>query len=95
MSGWLAKLGIGLKRSSQKISGGISDIFDKRKIEAATLEELEELLITADMGVKASAKSVEAFGGEMELSWEGAFALILKLPGKERDDEDPYCAGRG
>ncbi len=62
MSGWLAKLGIGLKRSSQKISGGISDIFDKRKIEAATLEELEELLITADMGVKASAKIVEAFG---------------------------------
>lgn len=62
MSGWLAKLGIGLKKSSQKISGGINDIFGKRKIEAATLEELEELLITADMGVKASAKIVAAFG---------------------------------
>lgn len=62
MSGWLAKLGIGLKKSSQKISGGISDIFGKRKIEAAMLEELEELLITADMGVKASAKIVTAFG---------------------------------
>ncbi len=62
MSGWLAKLGIGLKKSSRKISGGISDIFGKRKIEAAMLEELEELLITADMGVKASAKIVTAFG---------------------------------
>ena len=46
-------------------------------------------------GLSSLRKSVEAFGGEMELSWEGAFALILKLPGKERDDEDPYCAGRG
>ena len=46
-------------------------------------------------GLSSLRNSVEAFGGEMELSWEGAFALILKLPGKERDDEDPYCAGRG
>ena len=46
-------------------------------------------------GLSSLRKSVEAFGGEMELSWEPAFALILKLPGKERDDENPYCAGGG
>lgn len=62
MSGWLAKLGRGLKKSSQKISGGISDIFTKKRIDAETLAELEDLLISADMGVKASAKIVAAFG---------------------------------
>lgn len=34
MSGWLEKLGLGLKKSSQKISGGISGIFTKRKVDA-------------------------------------------------------------
>ena len=62
MSGWLAKLGLGLKKSSQKISLGISDIFTKKRIDAETLAELEDLLISADMGVKASAKIVAAFG---------------------------------
>lgn len=62
MSGWLAKLGLGLKKSSQKISGGISDIFTKKRIDAETLEGLEDLLISADMGVKASAKITAAFG---------------------------------
>ena len=62
MSGWLAKLGRGLKKSSQKISGGISDIFTKKRIDAETLAELEDLLISADMGVKASAKIAAAFG---------------------------------
>lgn len=62
MSGWLAKLGLGLKKSSQKISGGISDIFTKKRIDAETLEGLEDLLISADMGVKASAKIAAAFG---------------------------------
>lgn len=61
MSGWLEKLGRGLKKSSQKISGGISGIFTKRKVDARTLEELEELLIAADMGVKASMRIIGEF----------------------------------
>lgn len=61
MNNWLAKLGFGLKKSSQKITGGLSDIFVKRKIDAETLDELEELLISADMGVKAAAKIVSGF----------------------------------
>lgn len=73
MSGWLAKLGLGLKKSSQKLSGGISDIFTKRKVDAKTLEELEELLIASDMGVKASAKIIKEFSNrrlDKELSDE-------------------------
>lgn len=73
MSGWFSKLGLGLKKSSQKISTGISDIFNKRKVDAGTLEELEELLISADMGVKASMQIVKEFSQrklDKELSGE-------------------------
>lgn len=61
MVAWLEKLGLGLKKSSQKIGGGISDIFTKKKLDAETLDELEELLITSDMGVKTAAKIVGEF----------------------------------
>ena len=60
MTSWLQKLGLGLKKSPSRLSSGISDIFTKRKIDDATLEELEELLITSDMGVKASSKIVDS-----------------------------------
>lgn len=60
MTSWLQKLGLGLKKSSSRLSSSISDIFTKRKIDDATLEELEELLITSDMGVKASSKIVDS-----------------------------------
>ena len=54
--GWLASLKAGLSRSSGKLGDGISGIFTKRKLDDATLEELEELLISADLGVATAAK---------------------------------------
>lgn len=59
--GFWEKLGLGLKKSSSKITTGISDIFTKKKLDNATLDELEELLLTADMGVKATSKIIEQF----------------------------------
>ncbi|NOZ43018.1 MAG: signal recognition particle-docking protein FtsY [Alphaproteobacteria bacterium] len=52
--GWFQRLKTGLKRSSTALSGGINDIFVKRKLDATTLEELEDLLIMSDLGVSAS-----------------------------------------
>jgi len=54
--GWLHRLKSGLSRSSGKIGDGITGIFTKRKLDQAALEELEELLITADLGVATAAK---------------------------------------
>jgi fused signal recognition particle receptor len=54
--GWLARLRDGLSRSSSKLSSGIAGIFTKRKLDAAALEELEELLIGADLGPATAAK---------------------------------------
>jgi fused signal recognition particle receptor len=55
-SGWFKRLKSGLSRSSNTISTGIGDIFTKRKLDAASLEELEELLITSDLGVGTAAR---------------------------------------
>ncbi|MCH7796443.1 MAG: signal recognition particle-docking protein FtsY, partial [Proteobacteria bacterium] len=54
--GWFGRLKAGLTRSSAKLGEGITGIFTKRKLDDAALEELEELLISADLGVATAAK---------------------------------------
>ncbi|WP_417793558.1 signal recognition particle-docking protein FtsY [Terasakiella pusilla] len=57
--GWLARLKAGLSKSSSKLTSGIGDLFTKRKLDDEALEELEDLLITSDMGVATAAKIVQ------------------------------------
>lgn len=54
--GWFSRLTAGLKKSSNKIVTGISDVFTKKKLDDEALEELEEVLITADLGPATAAK---------------------------------------
>ena len=56
---WLGKLRAGLERSAQRLSSGISGIFTRRRLDAVSLEELEDLLIQADLG-PAMAKRITA-----------------------------------
>ncbi|MEE8515798.1 MAG: signal recognition particle-docking protein FtsY [Alphaproteobacteria bacterium] len=55
---WLGRLRAGLSRSATRLSDGISHIFTHRAVDGATLEELEELLITADLGPETSSRLV-------------------------------------
>ncbi|MBK8209346.1 MAG: signal recognition particle-docking protein FtsY [Rhodospirillales bacterium] len=69
-AGWLGRLRRGLGRSSAKLAGGIGDLFVKRKLDDAALEELEDLLITGDLGIETSARLTKAlsdarFGDEV------------------------------
>ena len=57
--GWFSRLKRGLARSSNRLTEGITGIFTKRKLDAATLEELEELLISADLGVTLAGEVTE------------------------------------
>ena len=54
--GWFGRLKAGLTRSSAKLGEGITGIFTKRKLDDGALEALEELLISADLGVATAAK---------------------------------------
>jgi fused signal recognition particle receptor len=59
---WWTRLRQGLSRSSQAIGGGISDIFSKRKLDTDTLQDLEDVLIRADLGTAAAIRIAEAVG---------------------------------
>ena len=59
---WTQRLLGGLSRSSQAITQGISDVFTKRKLDALTLEELEDVLVRADLGVGAATRITKAVG---------------------------------
>jgi fused signal recognition particle receptor len=59
---WWRRLSGGLKRTSASIGDAISNLVSKRKLDANTIEELEELLIRADLGVDAAAKIAAAVG---------------------------------
>lgn len=60
--GWLDKLSEGLSKSTGKLTQGLVDIFTKSKLDAASLENLEDVLIMADLGPRTAAKIVAAFG---------------------------------
>ncbi|RAU23756.1 signal recognition particle-docking protein FtsY [Paramagnetospirillum kuznetsovii] len=54
--GWFGRLKSGLSKSSSKLTQGLGDLFTKRKLDDEALEDLEDLLITADLGVATAAK---------------------------------------
>ena len=56
---WFQKLKSGLSRSSSALTDGISSIFTKRKLDATMLEELEDVLIQADLGVDTAMAITE------------------------------------
>jgi fused signal recognition particle receptor len=58
--GWLSRLTQGLSKSSKSITSSITSIFTKRKLDGATLEELEDVLIQADLGVTVSERIIKA-----------------------------------
>ncbi len=59
---WWRRLKEGLARSSNSISQGITDVFTKRKLDAAMLDDLEDILIQADLGVATATRIREAVG---------------------------------
>ncbi len=54
--GWWSRLRQGLARSSDSIGSGLAAIFTKRKLDSAMLDDLEDVLIRADLGVAAAAR---------------------------------------
>lgn len=59
---WWRRLTEGLSRTSSALTTGITDLFTKRKLDADTLEDLEDILIQADLGLTTSARIAKAVG---------------------------------
>ena len=86
--GFFSRLKDGLSHSTQKLSGGITAIVGKRRLDDEVLEELEELLIGADLGTEVAGRVIGEFrrtrfgkevtGEEVKAALAGEVAEILR-----------------
>ena len=51
---WLARLTGGLTRSSRSLGASVGEIFSKRKLDEAALDDLEDVLLAADLGIETT-----------------------------------------
>ena len=61
LGGFLSRLKQGLSRTSEKLTSSIGAVFTKRRLDDAALEELEDLLIAADLGTAVAAQVIANF----------------------------------
>lgn len=61
---WFQRLKAGLFRTSSQLTSQITALFTKRKLDDETLEELEDLLIQADLGVETALRVTDTLASE-------------------------------
>jgi fused signal recognition particle receptor len=57
---WFQRMKDGLARSSRELSGNIAGVFTKRKLDEETLQDLEDVLIRADLGVETALRVTDS-----------------------------------
>ncbi|MBO9710887.1 MAG: signal recognition particle-docking protein FtsY [Caulobacter sp.] len=60
--GWFQRLTAGLARSSQQMTEQVTGAFTKKPLDQEQLDQLEEMLIEADLGPTIAARIADAFG---------------------------------
>ncbi|AXS42264.1 signal recognition particle-docking protein FtsY [Breoghania sp. L-A4] len=78
---WFQRLKQGLSRSSSALSDNITGVFRKRKLDDAALEELEDILIQADLGVETAMAITERLAEgryDKEISGEEVKAVLAE-----------------
>src|ERR1700761_2561703 len=59
---WWRRLSSGLKRTSSSLGTAVADLVTKRKLDRAMLEDIEDVLLRADLGTEFAARISAAFG---------------------------------
>jgi len=59
---WWRRLSGGLKRTSSSLGSAVTDLVTKRKLDRAMLEEIEDVLLRADLGTEVAARIADAVG---------------------------------
>ncbi|MBZ9849110.1 signal recognition particle-docking protein FtsY [Mesorhizobium sp. CA14] len=57
---WFQRMREGLARSSRELTGNIAGVFTKRKLDEDTLQDLEDVLIRADLGVETALRVTDS-----------------------------------
>ena len=103
--GWLQRLKTGLTKSREKISGRLTALFSRGKIDEALYEELEEILLGADVGVTATKKLIDdvrarvrkeklSDASELKGALKGALSDLLSPLERRLAPGQPLDAGR-
>jgi fused signal recognition particle receptor len=77
--GWWRRLTEGMRRTSSALGDSVTSLFTKRKLDAATLDELEDVLVQADLGVETATRIARAVGEgryDKEISAEEVKAIL-------------------
>ncbi len=61
---WFQRLASGLRRSSDQLGNGIAGVFTKRKLDRETLDDLEDILIAADLGIETATRITETLAAD-------------------------------
>jgi len=59
---WWRRLSGGLKRTSSSLGAAVAGLVTKRKLDRAMLEEIEDVLLRADLGAEVAARIADAVG---------------------------------
>jgi len=59
---WWRRLSAGLKRTSSSLGSAVADLVTKRKLDRAMLDDIEDVLLRADLGTEVAARIAEAVG---------------------------------
>jgi fused signal recognition particle receptor len=59
---WWRRLSSGLKRTSSSIGQAVADLVTKRKLDRAMVEDMEDVLLRADLGTDVAARIAAAVG---------------------------------
>src|ERR1700727_2936466 len=59
---WWRRLSGGLKRTSSSLGAAVADLVTKRKLDRAMLEDIEDVLLRADLGTEVAARISAAVG---------------------------------
>ena len=59
---WWRRLSAGLKRTSSSLGTAVADLVTKRKLDRAMLDDIEDVLLRADLGTEVAGRIAEAVG---------------------------------
>src|SRR5882757_11448640 len=59
---WWRRLSSGLKRTSSSLGSAVADLVTKRKLDRAMLDDIEDVLLRADLGTEVAVRIADAVG---------------------------------
>ena len=59
---WWSRLSVGLRRTSSSLGAAVADLVVRRKLDRAMLDDIEDVLLRADLGTEVAARIAAAVG---------------------------------